>query len=147
MKIRATVAPLLLVAALATGSLATNSAAWAAGGTDAVGGGGSMFQAPPGTATSAAIGAPQADPVGVPAGPSTVSPGGSVAGDASHAIQNGHDIEPAPGAVTREEKAAGVAPPPAQSQRETVIVEQQANQLIRKSQADTRTLPGSTEAR
>jgi hypothetical protein len=142
MKIRALVAPVLLATALATSSVAL-----AAGGTDAVGGGGSMFQAPPGTATSAAIGAPQADPVGVPEGPTTVSPGGSVAGDASHAIRNGHDIEPAPGAVTREEKAAGVAPPPAQGQRETAIVEQQANQLIRKSQADSRNLPGSTETR
>jgi hypothetical protein len=142
MKIRALVAPALIVTALATGS-----ASWAAGGTDAVGGGGSMFQAPPGTATSAPIGAPQANPVGVPTGPATVSPGGSVAGDSSHAIQNGHDIEPAPGAVTREEKAAGVAPPPAQSQRETAVVEQQANQLIRKSQTATRNLPGSTESR
>jgi hypothetical protein len=48
--------------------------------------------------------------------------------------------------IRHEEQAAGVALPPAEAQRQTAIVEQQANQMIRKSQAETRDLPGSMEA-
>ncbi len=133
MKISALLASLLLAAALATGS-----AALAAGGTSdddtgALGGGGSSFQAPPGTATNPGGSEAQTNPVGIPTG--------------SGPIRNGHDIEPEKGVVTGEEKAAGIAQPPAQRRRETAIVEQQADQLIRKSQAETQGLPGSTESR
>ncbi len=133
MKISALAASLLLAASLAAGS-----AAFAAGGTSdddtgAVGGGGSSVQAPPGTATNPGGSEAQTNPVGIPTG--------------SGPIRNGHDIEPEKGVVTGEEKAAGIAQPPAQSQRETAIVERQANELIRKSQAETQGPPGSTESR
>jgi hypothetical protein len=56
-------------------------------------------------------------------------------------------LAPAQARVRQQERAAGVALPPAAAQRQTAIVEQQANQLIQKSQAETRDLPGSTEPR
>jgi hypothetical protein len=71
--------------------------------------------------------------------------GGGAAISGTGAIQNGSDAQPAQAAITRQERAAGVALPPAQNQRETASVEQQVNHLIQKSQTETRDLPGSME--
>jgi hypothetical protein len=51
-------------------------------------------------------------------------------------VYDGTHHEPAPGAVHREEKSAGIAPSADQQRQENNAVEQEANKLIAKSQRD-----------
>jgi hypothetical protein len=66
---------------------------------------------------------------------------GSSGGPTSGGTVGGNDIEPAQAAVQKQERAAGVAPAPAQNERQTAIVEQQVNKLISNSQAGIAALP------
>jgi hypothetical protein len=79
-------------------------------------------------------------PVAMAAGGGTAAAAQS-AGQPTSAIQGGSDIEPTPSSVRSKEQASGVAPPAAQSQDQTAIVEKQVNKLISNSQAGIAALP------
>jgi hypothetical protein len=91
----------------------------------------------PGVATAS----PQAPAVTGNLTSGTTAPGNPGSQQASPGTAPSGGALPAQAAMQRKQQAAGVGLPPAQAQAQTALVEQQANQLIQKSQSEIGQIP------